>query len=66
MIPHTFSQKIFINQSISMNPVDKNIVLGDFNCTLLISLDRKPIPNRDDIGSTELKKYILLCNRLAK
>jgi hypothetical protein len=47
-------KKIFINQSISMNPVDKNIVLGDFNCTLLKSLDRKPIPNRDDIGSTEL------------
>ena len=38
-------KKIFINQSISMNPVDKNIVLGDFNCTLLKSLDRKPIPN---------------------
>ena len=51
-------KKIFINQSISMNPADKNIVLGDFNCTLLKSLDRKPIPNRDDIGSTELKKYI--------
>jgi hypothetical protein len=39
-------KKIFINQSISMNPADKNIVLGDFNCTLLKSLDRKPIPNR--------------------
>ena len=51
-------KKIFINQSISMNPADKNIVLGDFNCTLLKSLDWKPIPNRDDIGSTELKKYI--------
>jgi hypothetical protein len=50
--------KICINESISMNPADKNIVLGDFSCTLLKSLDRKPIPNRDDIGSTELKKYI--------
>jgi len=45
---------IFINQSISKNPADKNIVLGDLSCTLLKNLDRKPIPNRDDIGSTEL------------
>ena len=41
-----------------MNLADKNIVLGDFNCIFLKSLDKKPIPNRDDIGSTELKKYI--------
>jgi len=51
-------KKIAINQLISTNPANKSIVLGDFNCTLLKSLDRKPIPNRDDKGSTELKKYI--------
>jgi hypothetical protein len=43
-----------------MNPADKNIVLGDFNCTLLKSLDRKPIPNRDDIGSTPIHFSILI------
>jgi hypothetical protein len=51
-------KKIFVNQPISTNPANKHIVQGDFRCTLLTSLDRKPIPNHDDIGSTELKKYI--------
>ena len=37
-------KKIFINQLISMNPAEKNIVMGDFNCIFLKGLDRKPIP----------------------
>jgi hypothetical protein len=46
---------IFLNLLISTNPSDTNMFLGDFNCILLKSLDSKPILNRDDIGSTELR-----------
>ena len=51
-------KKIFFNESIRVNTEENNVVLGDFNCTLIKNLDRKPVPNHDDVGTLEFRKFI--------
>ncbi len=51
-------RKRFFSNDIRMNGEENNIVLGDFNCTLNKDLDRKYVPNNDDVGTKELQKIL--------
>ena len=51
-------RKEFIRNSVSVDSDEKNCIVGDFNCTLSKTLDRRPIPIRPDIGAIELQNFI--------
>ena len=51
-------KKFISDLDIENNDDIINFVSGDFNCIINKTLDRKPIPTRDDIGKIELETFL--------
>ena len=51
-------RKEFLLNFTHMKPENKNCLVGDFNCILSKTLDRRPEPLREDAGTCELKSFL--------